>query len=205
MRRAVAVGSLALATAAALAGAALPVIFDPDPSQPGAGFLQGETWSKETNAAALALTRIDEATRTSFLRRRAGLEIDPFTSAPGGTGGFVSFHMLVENRTEARLVFQPQACRLETSWKDSRSPMDLPTIWTAFEMSSRTVPANLERIRAAIFDGELVLGPGEKRDGLLIYRAVDPKSKTFKVDVSATLTAGDAFAFSAFYKKRKVK
>ena len=115
----------------------------------------------------------------------------------------MSFHVLVENRTEARLVFQPQAVRLESSWKDWRSPVDLPTIWTAFEMSSRSVPANLERIRAAIFDGEVVLGPGEKRDGLLIFRAVDPKCKRFKVDISTTRTEGEPFGFCAHYKKRK--
>ncbi len=182
-----------------------PAVYDPDPAQTGAGKLQGETWSKESPSAALWLTRIDEATRTTFLRRRAGMELDPFMAAPGRAegGGFIAFHVLVENRSEARLVFQPQACRLQTSWKDVQAPMDLPTIWAAFEMADRAPPKGIERIRAAIIDGEVVLAPGEQRDGLLIFHAFDPGVKRFQVDVGATLTRGEGFSFSAFYKKRK--
>ena len=181
-----------------------PVVYDPDPTQPGAGKLQGETWSKESPSASLWLTRIDEETRTRFVRRRAGLELDPFMTAPGReTGGFLAFHVLVENRTETRLVFQPQACRLQTSWKDFQAPLDLPTIMAVFAMDDRPLPANIERIRSAIIDGEIVLRPGEKRDGLFIFHTYDPPPKKFQVDVGATLSRGEAFAFSAFYKKRK--
>jgi hypothetical protein len=181
-----------------------PVVYDPDPTQPGAGKLQGETWSKESPSASLWLTRIDEETRTRFVRRRAGLELDPFMTAPGReTGGFLAFHVVVENRTETRLVFQPQACRLQTSWKDFQAPLDLPTIMAVFAMVDRPLPANIERIRSAIIDGEIVLLPGEKRDGLFIFHTYDPPPKRYQVDLGATLTRGEAFAFSAFYKKRK--
>jgi hypothetical protein len=125
-------------------------------------------------------------------------------AAPGReTGGFLAFHVLVENRTETRLVFQPQACRLQTSWKDFQAPLDLPTIMAVFAMADRPLPANIERIRSAIIDGEIVLLPGEKRDGLFIFHTYDPPPKKFQVDIGATLSRGEAFAFSAFYKKRK--
>jgi hypothetical protein len=183
---------------------AAPLVYDPDPTQPGAGKLQGETWSKESPSASLWLTRIDEETRAGFVRRRAGLELDPFMAAPGReTGGFLAFHVLVENRTETRLVFQPQTCRLQTSWKDFQSPLDLPTIMAVFAMADRLPPKGIERIRSAIIDGEVELRPGEQKDGLLIYHTFDPPPKRYQIDVGATLTNGDAFAFSAFYKKRK--
>ena len=187
------------------AGGALPVVvvYDPDPTQANAGELTGETWGKIGPTAAIRLTRIDDATRTRYIRARAGLETDPFSTAPDHPVGFFSFHVMVENLSETRLVFQPQACRLMTSWMDSSGPIDLPMIMTAFEINDRRPPANIERIRGAIIDGEVVLGPGEKRDGLLIYKAIDPKTKKYHVDVSATLTDGKPFAFGAFYKKRK--
>src|SRR4029077_3879145 len=109
----------------------------------------------------------------------------------------------IENHTETRLVFQPQACRLSTSFKDSWGPIDLPTIYTAYQINDRPVPKNIDRIRAAILDGEVVLGPGETRDGLLIYKAIDPKAKRYQIDIAATLTDGKALAFTAHYKKRK--
>jgi hypothetical protein len=181
-----------------------PPVYDPDPTQPGAGRLQGETWSKESPSASLWLTRIDDATRIAFVRRRTGLELDPFMTTPGRTsGGFIAFHVLVENRTETRLVFQPQACRLQTSWKDFQAPLDLPTILAVFAMADRPEPRGIERIRNAIIDGEVVLGPGEKRDGLFIFHALEDPPKRFQIDVGATLTRGEPFAFSAFYKKRK--
>jgi hypothetical protein len=181
-----------------------PAIFDPDPSPPGAGKLEGETWSKESPSASLWLTRIDEETRKTFVRRRTGLELDPFMTAPGReTGGFIAFHVLVENRSETRLVFQPQACRLQTSWKDFQSPLDLPTILAVYAMADRPAPPGIERIRSAIIDGEIVLHPGERRDGLFIFHTFDPAAKSFQIDLSATLTRGEPFGFSAYYKKRK--
>lgn len=194
----------ALFAAASLASApAEPPVYDPDPTQPEAGTLQGETWTKEAPTAALALTRIDDATRTGFVRRRSGLEFDPFASVPGHEGHFVAFHVLIENRGEARLVFQPQACRMETSYRDSEGPVDYPTIVTAFAMSDRPAPAGLDRIRAAILDGEIILYPGETRDGLLVYRTLDPRAKRYHVEVTATLASGEAIKFTAHFKKRK--
>ena len=193
--------SLALATEPAA-----PVVYDPDPTQPGAGKLQGETWSKESPSASLWLTRIDEDTRKAFVRRRSGLELDPFmTTRVRESGGFIAFHVLVENRTETRLVFQPQACRLHTSWNDFQEPLDLPTILAVFAMADRPPPPKIERIRNAIIDGEIVLGPGETRDGLFIFHAFKEPPKTFQIDIGATLTRGEPFGFSAFYKKRKKK
>ena len=180
------------------------VVYDPDPTPPGAGKLQGETWSKESASASLWLTRVDEDTRKAFVRRRSGLELDPFMASRGrDAGGFIAFHVVVENRTEARLVFQPQACRLQTSWKDFQAPLDLPTILAVFALADRPSPPHIERIRNAIIDGEIILNPGETRDGLFIFHAFDPSVKKFQVDLGATLTRGEPFGFSAFYKKRK--
>ena len=202
-RLAIALATLVFSLAVAKRAAA-PSIYDPDPTKPGAGKLQGETWSKESESASLWLTRIDKETRNGYVRRRAGIDLDPFAAAPGNeAGGFIAFHVVVENRSETRLVFQPQACRLQTSWKDFQAPLDLPTIMAVFEMADRPPPPGIERIRAAIIDGEIVLRPGEKRDGLFIFHAFDPAVKTFQVDIGATLTRGEPFGFSAFYKKRK--
>lgn len=181
-----------------------PVVYDPDPTPAGAGKLQNETWSKESPSASLWLTRIDDETRNGFLQRRSGLSLDFFRPAPGSDGGgFLAFHVLVENRTEARLVFQPQACRLQTSSRDFQAPLDLPTIEALFAMTGRPLPDGIERLRSAIIDGEVVLRPGEKRDGLFIFHTVDPATKKFQVDLSATPSAGDSFGFTAYYKRRK--
>jgi hypothetical protein len=201
--RSVAIALLAAATLAIAGDAAGPVVYDPDPSPKGAGHLTGETWGKIGPTAAIRLTRIDDTTRTNYIVRRTGLERDPFMTSPEHATGFFSFHVLVENLSETRMVFQPQNCRLTTSWKDSSAPIDLPAIWTAYEINNRPLPKGLEKIRAALIDGELVLGPGEKRDGLLVYKAIDPQTKKYQIDISATLTDGQAFAFTAFYKKRK--
>lgn len=183
-----------------------PAVYDPDPSQPGAGKLQAETWSKETPTVSLWLTRIDDETRGAYIRKHTGLTIDPFTSAPGvEKGGFFTFHVLIENRTEARVVFQPMACRLQTTWKDVQSPLDLPTIMAVFAMMGRPAPDGIEKLPAAVIDGEVVLQAGERRDGLVVFRAVDPTSKHFQVDIGATLGSGDPLALSAFYAKRKTK
>ncbi len=194
---------LAFALALAKAPPKAPPVYDPDPAQPGAGALKGETWSKESPAASLWLTRIDEPTRIEFIKRRAGLTTDPFAPAAGREGAaFLAFHILVENRTDARLVFEPQSCRLQTGWKDFQTPLDLPTIVSLYAMADRPAPDGIEKIRAAILDGQVVLLPGEKRDGLFLFHTFDPAVKTFQIDVEATLSDGKPFGFSAFYKRR---
>lgn len=203
MLRVILAAALFLSSAAAKAPEA-PVVYDPDATQPDAGTLQGETWSKDSPAASLWLTRIDEATRTKFVQRRSGLERDPFMTSPGRqTEGFVAFHVLVENKTETRMVFQPQACRLRTSAENFQAPLDLPTIMSVFAMAGRPAPDGIERIRLAIIDGEVVLGPGERRDGLFIFHTYDSAPKRYQIDIGATLTGGEPFGFSAHYKKRK--
>src|SRR6185503_14613809 len=115
----------------------------------------------------------------------------------------VAFHILLENKTEERMVFQPQACWLHTSMYDMQRPLDLPSIVSAFHMADRPIPDHIDRIRAAIFDGEVVLGPGETKDALMVFREFDQKAKRYQVDVGAILTRGEALKCSAFYKKRK--
>lgn len=203
LRSALAGAALIAAATAAAAARHGPPVYDPDPTRPDAGRLEGETWSRESATVGLALTRIDDATRTGFIRRRSGLDFDPFMTVPGSGRGFVTFHVLVENRGETRVVFEPQSCRLETSYRDSEGPIDYPTLVTAFDMTGRPVPPDLARIRAAIPDGTIVLGPGEKRDGLLVFRGADPKAKRFHVEVGVTVTSGERFGFVAHYKKRK--
>lgn len=180
-----------------------PAIFDPDPTQEKAGTLDRETWSRQTKTASLWLTRIDEPTRARYVQRRTGLDFDPFATAPGRTGGFISFHVVLENKSEERMIFQPQATWLHTNTRDMQRPLDLPSIVSAYHMADRPIPTNIDRIRAAIFDGEVVLGPGEQRDALMIFREFDPKAKRFQVDIGAVLTRGEPLSFSAFYKKRK--
>jgi len=70
-------------------------------------------------------------------------------------------------------------------------------------MADRPSPPGIERIRSAIFDGEVVLLPGERRDALFIFHTFDPPPKRYQIDIGATLTRGEPFGFSAFYKKRK--
>jgi hypothetical protein len=72
-------------------------------------------------------------------------------------------------------------------------------------MADRPPPPKIERIRNAIIDGEIVLGPGETRDGLFIFHSLEEPPKKFQIDIGATLTRGEPFGFSAFYKKRKKK
>jgi hypothetical protein len=194
---------LALLLAAAATVPPPPAVYDPDPTQEGAGTLERETWSKQSATASLWLTRIDEPTRSRYVQRRTGLDFDPFATAPGRTGGFIAFHILLENKTEERMIFQPQSCWLHTSTYDRQRPLDLPAIVSAYHMADRPIPDHIDRIRSAIFDGEVVLGPGETKEALMIFREFDTKAKRYQVDVGAVLTRGEALSFSAFYKKRK--
>lgn len=177
--------------------------FRPDPAVPGAPPLTGEAWSLATASASARLERIDDAARLAFIVEKTGFSIDPFAAGPDKARGFVNFRFDLENRSGGVVVFEAEGCRLVAGDHDARSPIDLPTLQSTYELFDRDMPPAFANVRKALFDGQVLLRPGEKASGLLVYQAVDPRAKVYRVEVSWSTADGSREGFEAPYRRPK--
>ena len=192
-------------TAAAKGSKRPSVEYVPDSSSPGSPVLEGASWVVEHERYTARLTRLDDAGRRAFLVEKAGAFTDPFASTDPRSVGFLTFLLELESRTEGTLVFQPQNCILVTNRKEFRYPLDLPTIESSFGLLEQEVPQSYRQARPALFDGERVLLRGERASGLLVYRGIDAKTRSFVVEFQLTTPQGKVVGFTSTYKRLKKK
>ncbi len=179
-----------------------PPAWDPDVAAPGAPpFLDG-AWVVEDAAYRARLRPVTDAGRLEFIRQSTGLDIDPFAVRPSDETVFVSYVLEVESRSPAVLTLEPQGCLLVAPDRELRTPLDLASIQTVYAMMDREMPPAYEKARPALLDGTVFLRPGERREGLVVYRV--PRSlKRFHVGVALTTAAGARIGFEAPHRLAK--
>jgi hypothetical protein len=179
-----------------------PPVFVPDTETDGAPGLQGQTWIGEGQAWSAWLKRLDEDERLAYIRGQTGLSVDPFASRPDQPTAFVGFLLVIENRGDAALSFNPIGCWLTTNdKKQMQYPLGLSDLSFSYRVAGGELPAAYERVRPALYEGPRIVAPGERVSGLLIYRAVDPKTKRYRIDVQLNLPDGNVDKFFAPYRR----
>jgi hypothetical protein len=181
------------------------VIYAPDGKAPVAASLAGDTWVYDTAGVVVQVRQLDDAERQAYLEEKAGAFTDPFARTDYSTSGFLTFAVEIESRISGSLVYQPQNCRLITNKKDTRYPLDLPSIEAAYGLMDREVPPAYHAARPALFDGERVFESGDRASGLLVYRGIDPNSKSFVIEIVLTTPQGEVLEFKVAYRRLKKK
>ncbi len=157
-------------------------------------------YEAERAGCSIDLVLLGDAERAAFLKR-AGVARDPFAPAPGFPSGFVVFRVRVANRGNGDVVFQPQAARLEFGKHDVRSPVAWTDVVEAYGVLGAEPPPEYVAARSAIFDGEVVLPPGARAEGLLPFRRLPAETRRFRAAVGATTGSGESVAVEAAYRR----
>ncbi|MDX1388102.1 MAG: hypothetical protein R3344_02880 [Acidobacteriota bacterium] len=183
----------------------LPAVgFVPDASAAPGAEVHDTIWFVDQPSYRARLVMINDEQRQEYLRNRVRATTDPFAAAQTSKG-FLTFVLELESKVEEELVFQPQQCRLMTNRKEIRLPLDIPTIEAAYAAAQQEVPPAYEKARRALYDGEALLVPDDMLTGLLIYRGLDPKTKSFVMEIHVTTTEGEVEQFSVRYLREKRK
>lgn len=205
MRRfsAVAAAVLLLGIGAAISGKTPEVpVFVPGEQDGGNAVLEGATWTEEGPDFAIRLQQLDNAQRMAYIEHTTGLAIDPFASPPDKIAGFMSFVLQIENRGEGTISFNPETCWLVTDRKkDLQAPFSLHDLKFAYSVSGRDLPQAYRRAGPALLERAESIGPGQSISGLLIYKALHPKTRRLHVDAVLSLPSGDIVRFSAPYRR----
>lgn len=180
-------------------------LFEPDTAKAAGGRLDEGVWIFENAAVRMALAQVDDAARRKFIEIQANTSVDPFTTTPGKPRAFMTWVLVIENKSDGDLSFQPQTARLITFDKTFRQPLDLPALQSAYEMLDRELPPAYLAASKALFDGEKTIRPGERTAGLLAYRPIDPASRSFIIELLVKDIRGEEIAFTAPYKRMKKK
>ncbi len=186
-------------------GAAAEWIHVPDADAKDAPSLAGSTWSTRTASYAIRLQKIDAGERLAYFERVTGLKIDPFATPPDRSERFLSFLLEIENRGQDTLEMNPVHCWLKTSRGMVQTPIGLTDLAFSYRVAGGELPPAYERIKPALMENTRSIAPGESVHGLLIYRAVEPKTKYYRVDVQLSMPNGDAVRFAAPYRREKIK
>lgn len=195
--------ALMLALLAIPLSAAEPTAFVAAPSKKVATpFVEG-AWVLDSSLVLARLTALDDAERLAFIRERTGLGIDPFATPPDRPKGFLTWRLEIHNKSSERIIFQPQSIVLVTKSKFPLRPLDIPEIESAFGRLDQEVPPAYRHVRKAIFDGEVILAPGQRASGLLVFRMVPPRTQSFTIDIAVTHASGEASRLAAAYRRAK--
>lgn len=177
--------------------------FDPDLDHEAAGSLtlSGTTWTHADPTHTVHLRQVDASERLRYVEGASGMSVDPFASPPGEDPRFMSFLIVVENTGEEILSFNALACWLTTNRQQIETPLGLTDLSFDYQVMGLSLPVAYERIAPLLLEGTHTLPPGASVSGLLIYHAVDVRTRRFHVDVELIGPAGDPLRFSAPYRR----
>ena len=207
-----AVGVLAAASVG-LAGKKAPekIEFEPvwDPEQEvldnSGPLLEGNTWVIRDKRFTARLTQLDDDQRWRFIKAKTKAEVDPFMDTDADSPGFLTFALEIESKTDGNIVLRPERCRLITNRKEFRHPMDIVTIETAYRLQEADVPPAYYAAETALVPSEVILDNGGGGAGLLVYKSVDSKTKSFVIEVLVTTPKGKLAEYLIPYRKVKKK
>lgn len=176
-------------------------VFVPDLARDGAPALQGTTWISEGGDYALWVKMVDEQERLAYVKRITGIEIDPFHAPTGKDPRFLSFLLVLENRGTDHLELNPLKTWLVTNKNEIRTPLGMTDVSFTYRMHGLDLPTAYERIEPALLNMPRSVAPDESTSGLLVYKAIDPKTRRFSIDVRVSLPDGEVVELSAPYRR----
>jgi hypothetical protein len=181
--------------------AAAPPVLVPDRAKGGLLALRGATWELATDEVTIQLRQLTDAERKAFLAQITGHPIDPFAPPPGESPRFLTFLVRVENRGAEPLEYNPIHSWLTTNRKEIQYPIGMADLQSMYHEGGLELPAAYERIAPGVLEHARTIERGATLAGLLVYRAVDARTKSLQVDVELTRTNGKAILFAAPYRR----
>lgn len=180
---------------------AAPPVLVPDWSKPGPLVLRGATWALETDEVTIQLRQVNDEERKNFLAQVTGLGIDPFASPKDEPARFLSFLVRVENRGDEPLEFNPVNSWLTTNRKQILYPIGLTDLQSMYHEGGLELPVAYEKIAPGVLEHARTIERDATIAGLLVYRIVDARTKSYQVDIELTRTNGKAVLFTAPFRR----
>lgn len=193
---------------AVAAGAAEPEPvpqFEPDAEAGGLDALHGSTWVGGGATWKIWIKQLDATERLNFIERTTGLTIDPFVGRPDEPPAYHTFLVVLENQGSSGMSFNPQSCWLKTNRNKVLLPRGLADLSFNYRVSGRQFPTAYENVQDAVFERAIMISPGGRASGLLIYDRVQPKTKRWDLGLRLTLPDGERAAFNAPYRRSDLK
>jgi len=175
--------------------------FEPDPETAENLTLGGTTWTREEPTHTVHLREVDQDERLRYIEGAIGLKVDPFAAPPGHDPRFLSFLLVIENHGDELLSFNALDCWLTTNRQQIQTPLGLTDLSFDYQIMGLELPVSYTRIAPLMLEGTRVLAPGDSLSGLLIYHAVDAKTKRFHVEVELSMPSGEKVNLRAPYRR----
>jgi len=179
--------------------------WDPEAKVEGGPVLHGDTWLVADEGFTARLTQLDDESRWKYIQAMTEAEVDPFVDTDSDSPGFLTFALELESKTHGDLVLKPDRCRLITNRHEFRHPLDIVAIETSYRLQEAEVPPAYLAAQAALIPAEVTLENGQSGAGLMVYKGVDPKTRSFVVEVLLTTPKGELADYSLPYRRAEKK
>lgn len=165
---------------------------------------QGEHWIQEGPQVTLLVSRMETEARRAWLREQIGAAVDPFHSPADAEKRFLSFLLVIENRGDSAVSFNPRKAWLSTSKGPVFTPLGLADLRFDFRVLGGEMPPAYEKLSTLVFENPVEIPAGGAISGLLVYRPVDVTNKRFTVDVVVDV-GPETIEMTVPYRRIKIK
>ena len=163
-------------------------------------------WVKELPGITLVLKRLDTLGRQEYLAHQLGFTADPFGVSPGKPERYQVFQLVIQNRTDGEISFNPRSAWLMPSNREVQTPLGLTDLSFDYRSLGGELPPAYEKIRSVLFEQTVAVRSGQAVSGLLAYRPVNPKAKNFYIDLRIVNGKADVIPMKAIYvREDKIK
>lgn len=166
--------------------------------------LRGETWFADTATHLIELTPLTAEMRLAYFERVTGQPTDPFADRDG-EARYISFLLRIENRGKSQLIFNPLRSWLVTESRQIEAPVSGTDLKFDHRSSGREFPVAYQNAVELLFDDVQTLDPGKAVHGLLLYPALEPRVRRFKLDINVEIAGGGSSELVAAYQWVKPK
>lgn len=194
-----------LACAHPIGAAPARFVFVPDEKAATGSWLEDDTWLGEGNGWAIRLKLLGEEERIDYLESRTGFRVDPFASRPDQEPRYLGFRFEMLNQAEGPITFRTENAWLRAAKAQLLTPTSVNRLSTTARLLKHEMPDAYDVTSDVIIDRSVTLEPGQRLEGLLVYRRPNEGTRKFHLGFHFTLPSGDLGRFTADYRRVREK
>ena len=142
--------------------------------------------------------------RRAWLNQQIGATVDPFHVPDDAERRFLSFLLVIENRGDDPVLFNPRKAWLSTSKGPVHTPLGISDLRFDFRALGGEMPPAYDKLTSILFTDPIEIAPGEAISGMLVYRPVAVTNKRFNVDVVIDV-GPETVKMTAPYRRVRIK
>jgi len=163
-------------------------VLRPNPYQAATYQVVGDAIVASLGGVSVTLSWLNESGVDRFYAARPGL-IVPWPKEVWKESPPTVFLLRISNQTREEVQFDPALVALVAQVGERQRPIPYEEMYTRLQ-EAEDAQSRLLSLQATLFSRFVVIQPGGRREGLLLFSAVDPEAKLLMLDLGSFFVGG---------------